>query len=206
MDIKDLKELVADYYKVINEDYLLYWANSLGFKRISYKEKLTEAALIGTNVHSSIEHYLKFKEESDNPGFLSFLLWWEDINKNNTIEVVGQEERLSCQWFGGTYDLLLKINDKLYLVDFKTSNHISFKYCLQLAAYRYMLYNIKGINIDGTIILQVDKTVPMYEEYVLDFSINEHYNFIEHCAKTFLSLVYSYYNTEYARLLYKNIF
>lgn len=193
--------------KTIHEDYLMIWANSLGFRRIRYKDELNRAADIGTRAHNSIEEYIKFKiEDSENPAFLSFLLWWNDIHQNNTIRVIGEEETLTCQWYGGTYDLLLEINGKTYLVDFKTSNHVGFKYFLQISAYRYMIYLNKGINIDGAIILQVDKKTPMYEEYLLDFSIKEHYEFIEHCTKTFFSLVYAYYNTERTRELYKSIF
>lgn len=192
--------------KTIHEDYLMTWANSLGFRRITYKDELTKAANIGTIIHSSIENYLKFNKLSDLPAFNAFLLWWNDISENNSIKILGQEEKLVCNWFGGTYDLLLSINDRIYLVDFKTSNHISFKYCLQLAAYRYMLYTIKNINIDGCVILQLDKKEAMYEEYLLDFSIQQHHEFIEHCAKTFLSLVYAYYNTQYTKEMYNCIF
>ena len=74
-----------------------------------------------------------------------------------------------CEWFGGTYDLLLKINGCLFLVDFKTSNHVTYKYYMQLAAYSYMLKQ-QGIYISGVIILQLAKTSPRYNEFVLDFS------------------------------------
>lgn len=198
--------------KTIHEDYLMKWANSLGFRRLSYVEELNKAALCGTIAHNAIEQYLQQKEEFDpnkhenNTPFQSFLLWWEDITRSNDIEIVGQEEQLTCEWFGGTYDLLLKINGKTYLVDFKTSNHVSYKYFLQLAAYRYMLYRSKGINIDGCLILQLGKQEIMFKEYVLDFSNTEHYYFIEQCAQAFMSLVYAYYNTFHVKELYKTIF
>ena len=44
--------------KMIHEDYLLYWANSLGFKRKKYKEELELAASKGTLAHSEIEEHL----------------------------------------------------------------------------------------------------------------------------------------------------
>lgn len=192
--------------KTIHEEYLMTWANSLGFKRIRYRDELNRAAAMGTRTHSAIEHFLKNKEISDNIGFQSFLLWWNDITANNTVEIVGEEEKLVCEYYGGTYDLLLRINARYFLVDFKTSNHVSFKYFLQTSAYRYMIYTNKQIVLDGVIILQLDKESESYEEYVLDFSIPEQYNFIESCFKTFLSLVYAYYNTEYIREEYKTLF
>ena len=103
-------------------------------------------------------------------------------------------------------DALLKIGDKIYLVDFKTSNHVTFNYFLQLAAYRFMLKLRENIDIDGVIVLQLDKEEPGFNEYLLNFSIEQHSSFMTHCEETFLSLVYAYYNVEYAENLYKSIF
>jgi predicted RecB family nuclease len=113
---------------------------------------------------------------------------------------------MSCQWFGGTLDALLKIGNSIYLVDFKTSNHITYKYFLQLAAYRYMLRVIEGINIDGVIVLQLDKDEPGFNEYLLNFYIQQHLEFINHCETTFLSLLYGYYNIQQSERMFKTIF
>ena len=43
----------------IYSDALIYWANSLGFRRIKYKDALTSAANIGTEAHKHIEEFLK---------------------------------------------------------------------------------------------------------------------------------------------------
>ena len=48
-----------------------------------------------------------------------------------------------------------------------------------------------GIDINGTIILQLNKNSVSYNEYMLDFNNNDHLNFINHCERCFLSLVYS---------------
>ena len=41
------------------------------------------------------------------------------------------EETITCPYFGGTYDFLVEINGRNWLIDFKTSNHIGYKYnCL----------------------------------------------------------------------------
>lgn len=192
----------------IHEDFLMIWANSLGFRRIRYKDELARAANIGTLAHNSIENYLQHNKEPDTEviPFLGFKMWWDIINKDNTVTILGEEETLTCPWFGGTYDLLLDINGKVYLVDFKTSNHISYKYHLQLAAYKYMIFINKGINIDGAIILQLDKNEIAFEEYLLDFSNEQHRQYFDHCLNTFFSLVYSYNCILYTREQYEEIF
>ena len=56
----------------------------------------------------------------------------------------------------------MRINGKIYLIDFKTSNHVTYKYYLQLAAYSKVLREKENINIDGVIILQLNKYQPKY--------------------------------------------
>lgn len=180
--------------RCIHNDALMNWANSLGFKHKSYKATLEEAANIGSRVHEAIEQFFIDGSLSNEFGFLAFKRWWDMINKQNEIKVIGSEQELVCPWFGGTYDMLIEINGKLWLVDFKTSNHVTMNYAMQLAAYRYILWTEHNIQLAGCIILQVNKYEDSFQEYVLDFSNTEHYNFIEHCTVTFLSLVYAYYN------------
>lgn len=203
--------------RCINNDGLLYWANSLGFKHQSYKQTLDKASSIGTQCHKAIDEYLdgvdeyldgkiKLMPESniDMPSicneakmaYSSYHKWLYDVASNASVEIIFHEKQLACPYFGGTLDGLYKINGKIYLVDYKTSNHISYNYCLQLAAYRYMLRTIMGIDVDGCIVLQLSKSHAEYSEYVLDLRDNqEHINFINLCENTFLSLVYAYHNT-----------
>jgi hypothetical protein len=194
---------------MIHSDALMYWANSLGFRGIKYKDALNKAANIGTYAHSAIEKFLKDKLSTDNNiPFLGFMMWYDIVTKDKgiSVEVISIEHKMSCQWFGGTLDALLKIGGRVYLVDFKTSNHITYKYFLQLAAYRYMLKVVEGINIDGVIVLQLDKDEPGFNEYLLNFSIQQHLEFINHCETTFLSLLYGYYNIQQSERMFKTIF
>ena len=199
--------------KMIHSDSLMYWANSLGFKHKSYKNTLNEAAYIGTECHDSIDEFINtgeindlFKYDSARNAYESFMKWWNDIHINgNTVEVLKNEFPLVCKYFGGTLDGLYKINNKIYLVDYKTSNHVTFKYCLQLASYRYMLREEHGIELDGCIVLQLSKNSIGYNEYVLDFSNPNHLTFIDECERAFLSLVYAYYNVVYIEDRYKQI-
>lgn len=192
---------------MLHEDYLMKWANYMG--RIKHQDhiKYTEkAANIGTIVHSAIEHYLKnisntyldsiddkFTRDSCNNAFLSFKRWWSIISQHQ-YRILMQEQPLVCKYYGGTLDALIEINGRIYIVDFKTSNHFNYKYYLQTAAYRRLLYYNYNIIIDGIIILRLSKINVSFEEQVLDFSKNEDLIFINDCEKCFLSLVYAYYN------------
>lgn len=194
----------------IHEEYLVKWANSLGFKHQSYQKVLQEAANYGSKVHNAIEHHLKDDVQPidvpNNP-FEAFKSWWKILNDNNKVVVLGQEFKLSCPWFGGTYDMLISINDRPWLVDFKTSNHLSYRYCLQLSAYRYMLRynNIVIPDIAGIIVLRLDKESPSFEEYVLDLSIPEHLNYLNICEHTFFSMAYTYWNLQYIKANFVSI-
>ena len=201
--------------KCIHSDSLMYWANSLGFKHQSYKKTLEEAANIGSHTHDNIDNFLSNEnyeaEESSMPhqsynAYQSFLKWFYTVSSIANVKVIFHEKTLTCKYFGGTLDGLYEINGKIYLVDYKTSKHITFKYILQLAAYRYILERYHNIKIDGVGILLLNKFKIKTEEYILDLSIQQNEDFMRQCEQTFLSLVYAYYNRLYTEELYKNIF
>ena len=195
--------------KMIHNDGLMYWANILGFKGLKYKNVLNDAADIGTQAHAAIELFLKDKLKTDSCiPFLSFMSWYNTLTQDLklNINILMIEEKLSCNWFGGTLDCLMEIDGRVFLVDFKTSNHVTYTYFLQLAAYRYMLKNSKNINVDGVIVLQLAKEEPEFKEFLLDFSNMDHLLFINHCEETFMSLVYGFYNITEAERQFKIIF
>ena len=177
---------------MIHSDRLMIWANNLGLKGLKYLQELNRAAVFGTQAHSCIERYLKEKIKSEgNIPFLGYLLWESVLNnKGLFVNPILIEERLSCQWFGGTADAVLEIGGRLFLMDFKTSNHITFKYFLQLAAYVYML-RLRNYNIEGVIVLQLDKKNPGFNEYLLDFRNPEHVTFMDQCSQAFFSLAFT---------------
>lgn len=187
---------------MLHEDYLMKWSNSIGlYRHKKYEDALASAANIGTIVHEAIERFIKtgevLRQENTPPeaynAFQSFLEWWSII-KTHEVEVLMEETQLICKYFGGTLDLLIRIDGRIYLVDFKTSNHSSYKHFLQLSAYRYMLKLIHNIDVDGCIILMLDKKKCVFDELMLDLQVPSHLAFINDCQNTFLSLVYAYYN------------
>ena len=135
----------------------------------------------------------KFMKDSCHNAFLSFKRWWSIISQNQ-YSILMQEQPLVCEYYGGTLDALIDINGRVYIVDFKTSNHFNYKYYLQTAAYRRLLYYNYGIIVDGIIILRLSKVDISFEERILDFSRFNDLAFINNCERCFLSLVYAYYN------------
>lgn len=204
---------------MLHEDYLMKWSNSIGlYKHQKYEEVLENSSSIGSYTHNAIENFLtnniildietipiQYRYKVGN-AFNSFLEWWDIVSKNNNVKVLMTETKLVCKYFGGTLDLLVEINGKIYLVDFKTSNHPSYKYFLQLSGYRYMLREVKGINVDGCIILMLDKTSYSFREMFLNFDDINHLSYINQCEETFLSLVYAYYQRLISVDMYNNIF
>lgn len=137
--------------------------------------------------------------------YQSFLKWFTMICNIAIVRVIFHEKTLTCKYFGGTLDGLYEINGKIYLVDYKTSNHITFKYCLQLAAYRYMLRTELGIEIDGCIILQLAKDSVSYNEFVLNFDNPNHLKYMNDCEMAFLAIVFAYYNITKVEEGYKTL-
>ena len=182
----------------IKEDYLLQWANNLGWKRMSYTKTLQTYADIGTLVHNEIENYLKNGIPGISPGFLSFNEWWERFTSLNKVTNIESELSLECPYFCGTTDLFLTANGRNCLVDFKTSKHIGYKYIMQLAAYTYMLQTELNRPIDYCIIFQVDKTQPYkYQAYLYDLfnpEFSELFSYaLEYVMHLSCGFVYNYF-------------
>ena len=203
---------------MLHENFLMVWSNSIGlYKRQKYKDVLDQAATKGSYVHDAIEDYIQNGNELDldtvtagyrtevSYAYGSFKAWWAIISRRN-IRIVMQEQKLVCPWFGGTLDLLLEIDGKVYLLDFKTSNHPSYKYFLQLAAYRYILKYYYGIEIYGCGIVKLNKKVIEFEEFIIDKSNSDYEEFMNLCERTFLSLVYAYFNRLNTENYYKRLF
>lgn len=197
--------------ETMDSTYLIKWANVLGLKGQVYEKVLSKAADIGIEAHSIIEKYILSTMEKkeppvdDNIPYNSFLTWYYNISSNNIVTPIYSELSLYNDYVGGTLDLLIEINGRKYIVDFKTSNHIYEKYYLQLAAYRWLLYCNYNTDVDGVIILQLNKTNISYNEYVLDFSNPKHLYFMNECHNAFLSLLYAYYNTHHIKEIYNEI-
>lgn len=223
LDTKRVPRVTEILSAMIAEPGLMNWANNLGWKRISYKQFMKEAADKGTYTHLAIERFLKGKDvnistfgimnykiqESVESAFDAFKFWWDVIHTNHTnIELVLSEETLMCPYFGGTCDCVLKVDNEYWLVDFKTSNHMNYNYTLQLAAYRYLLKTVKDINVSKCMVLKLSKNFEGYKTYELNMNEEEHLDFIEKCTQTFIILSTAYRmrldTTDIYEMIFKN--
>ena len=106
----------------------------------------SKAAAEGTQVHNAIEKFLSGEEIIwiEENGFVNYNLdVWKMIlkftdfwNREKPELVVAEYHLFSDQYeYAGTADLIVKLRDKLWLLDIKTSNSLHTSYDLQLAAY-----------------------------------------------------------------------
>ena len=84
---------------------------------------------------------------------------------------------------------------------------MSYNYALQLAAYKYLLKELEGIEISKAMILRLDKINYTYYTYEYDLKNNkDHIEFFDNCLQTFMLLCSAfimrmYTKEEYDKLL-----
>jgi hypothetical protein len=143
------------------------WLKQVGFSADHIVKKASEE---GTKVHEMIENYLNGKElnfldKNNIPTcdpeiwqmFIKFVDWWEEY-KPTLIET---EVHLFSDKYkvAGTCDLVCEINGELWIIDFKTSNHLQTTYDLQTAVYAQCFEECFGkkVNRAGALWLKSSK-------------------------------------------------
>lgn len=130
---------------------LLRWAWNEGKEGRDLYEKRDKAAEIGTVAHAMVEacihgldpesvselHTLDQEGQAKARNAFSTYEQWASMSQ---LQIIDQEMRLVSEIyrFGGTPDAIGIVNDRLCLVDWKTSNGVYSDYLLQLAAYRQL--------------------------------------------------------------------
>lgn len=120
------------------------WLKQVG---MNASQILKEAGEIGSNVHAAIDQYVK-------SGYLSYLSQdgkelfkfeeWELICRamefftNFKPEIIVHEFSFACDQlqYGGTIDMVCKINGEIWLIDYKSGNAVYDSHYLQIAAYK----------------------------------------------------------------------
>ena len=145
------------------------WLKKVGYASEYIVKKASEE---GTQVHEMIEAYLngeelKFLEHGIpmyDPNvwqmFLRFVDWWEEYNPTlieTEVHLFSDELKVA-----GTCDMVCEINGELWIVDFKTSNHLQTTYDLQTAIYAQCFEECYGkkINRAGVLWLKSSKRGP----------------------------------------------
>lgn len=123
--------------------------------------KRDKAGSIGTLAHNLIEEYYgetfpqveprpvnrdEFPPEDLEVALNAYEAYrkWQDLY---TFEIIKSELQLVHpeMFYGGTVDLLAKLNGERYFIDFKTSNGIYNDHIIQLSAYRQMIIDLSPI-------------------------------------------------------------
>jgi hypothetical protein len=136
--------------------YFEDWLKKVGY---SSEHIIKKAGEEGTQVHEMIESYLNgeelnFLDLNGNPMYdpnvwqmlLRFTEWWEEYNPTlieTEVHLFSDELKVA-----GTCDLICEINNELWVVDFKTSNHLQPTYDLQTAIYGKCYEECFGKKID----------------------------------------------------------
>ena len=118
----------------------------------------------GTKVHEMIEEYLEGKEMNFlnasgypqyDPSIWQMFLRFVDFWETHQPELIDQEIHLFSDELrvAGTTDLVCRIDNSLWIIDHKTSNHIQTTYELQAAVYAHCYEECFGVKPDKTGIL-----------------------------------------------------
>ena len=169
---------VSQVIKSLAKDSLIFWANSLGFKGISYKKELERTANIGSLCHDVIEGYFDTQRLADIDFELfniedygskmevrlaleSFFKWYKKFIKHHTYNVKFTEFTVVGEYLGGTIDCGIdgwKDPDKVIFVDYKTSGDFYLTQFLQLSAYVMIYEEVYGPKtVEGVMIIRMDK-------------------------------------------------
>ena len=133
---------VTHIISIIKKKNITGWANYLGFKHISVKNYINEKAILGTLVHERIEKFFDNEEpepyfdysinQQVNARFDIFKTWYDSAKP----ERIWEEKEFTNDKYGGKIDLLCKMyDDKIVLLDFKTSKAVRSSHFLQLGGY-----------------------------------------------------------------------
>ena len=140
---------------------------------------LKEAGEYGTNVHKAIEKTLNSGlditeyvdlTEKEKKSVNLFGNWLTNLKKHK-VEVVDIEKMVIGDGYGGTIDLVLKVDDTFWIIDIKTSKGLWITHELQLSAYKHALEEDfeSNINIQGNIktyklaLLHINHNLDKYE-------------------------------------------
>lgn len=120
---------------------------------------LSKAANKGTTVHNAIENYCKFgitDIENEYEGYFNaYLDWYKKVSP----QIIANECKVYHRYmlYAGTADMLVIIDGKVILIDFKTTSSVNeMLTSVQLEAYS-KAYESHGVNIDGKAVLHLKK-------------------------------------------------
>lgn len=173
---------------VMDKPALVPWANKLGLQGIESRNYVDILAGIGTLAHAMVSEdmggdpvnkdiYSKEDISLAENSFIKYLDW----RKAREIEVIGTEMQMVSEkyQYGGTCDILAKLDGELTLIDVKTCKGIYSDHFTQVAGYSIALEE-NGHDIKARGILKLGRneeegfqyyTMPCYELHKKRFLI-----------------------------------
>lgn len=138
------------------DPFMVSWLQDMGKNAEIVRDR---AAREGTAVHEAMEDLvsgktIKWQDEYGNAKYnlqvWQMILRGFDFHQTYKPEIISAEQFLYSDkyHYAGTTDLLCKLGGYVWLLDYKTSNHISLTYRMQLAAYAKALEELRGIHVD----------------------------------------------------------
>lgn len=131
--------------RVIAKPSLTRWANRLGMQGIDAEDVRDQRAAEGTVLHTYIEAHLRGNDPDLSPfspsakagGLVAFLRWRRSWFDRHAVEPLEIERRMVSErrGYGGTPDLIARVDGRLELLDWKTSREVSTEHLVQVAAY-----------------------------------------------------------------------
>jgi hypothetical protein len=207
---------VTEVLDQLKKEALIQWAVNCAIKYIEqngliqetlekakteYRNVSQKSLDIGSEVHSSIESYIKFGRDKlgkIKPEVENALIAFWDWEKENNVDWIESEMTVVNKDLGyaGTLDAIANVNGKIVCIDFKSSKDIYPEYITQVCAYKLARESMDSpIKIDYVGILRLDK-----ETGIPEFKLIDKQERIEREQKAFEALLKYYYLAKKRRL------
>lgn len=129
--------------------------------KAAHTRKKDNGADVGTKAHAGVETYTRYRirYQGDDEQIKKMVNTFADWAEKNDAKFLESEKNVYSKelWIGGILDFIVELDGKKYIGDFKTSSGIYPEYFLQCAAYELALIEMGYPEIEGYIIVNVDK-------------------------------------------------
>jgi hypothetical protein len=159
---------VTKIISVLDKPGLVYWYGKHGTEKCSQLKR--EAEEFGTEFHAVIEGWFKgenvfFKDPKAYKLAMEVINKWWAVKPREIISLEKEVEHKGLKYHG-CFDALIKTDDRLFLVDWKSSARFYDTMALQLAGYRMALESMGEEVPDDGIVVRADKESGKIEEKV----------------------------------------
>jgi len=173
---------IIDHNLGWSKNALMAWGWKMGKAGLNLNDVSKKATDIGScahlmisahlkdqDVHEAVKDWPKETQEKAETCFLMYLEWEE---QHKVMPMLVEQSLVSeIYQYGGTPDLVAWVDDKVSVVDFKSSNDIYPEYRIQVAAYE-QLCKENTFKVNAKHLLRIGKDKPEFEHvYMLDLSL-----------------------------------